>query len=304
MTNGGAPLVSICVPSIGRTEFLPAVREAIAAQTLQDFEVLVLDNACGSEARAFFAIWQSAEPRVRVLPVDERLPMFANFDRGALASKGKYVAFFHDDDVYAPQFLGRAVGMLEREPQAGVCGSNFNFVDEHAVLTGSRRWIAKDEVWAGRRYIHTLLERGKNVIPMPGLVYRREVFRIHGFDIGVPMYWGDLSVLMRYAETWDMAMIAEPIMSVRRHGGQASVNKDAFEGYAIRTELMNKYLDGYLQRHPLEYVFVGQMRRAVARNERNHTIFSRVVRWTQERSPKGAETVLRAARNLSQRFGL
>ncbi len=297
------PTLSICVPSIGRTQFLPAVRAAISAQTMQDFEVLVLDNACGPEARAFFADWEAADERVRVLAVDERVPMFANFDRGVFAAKGKYVTFFHDDDVYRHDFAERAVFAMEAAPQVGICGSNFDFIDEHGAQTGTRAWIARDEVWAGRRYIQTLLTRGKNIVPMSGLVFRREVFSIHGFDIGVSMHWGDLSVLMRYSEDWDMALLAEPLMAIRRHQDQASVNTDALAGYTLRTELMNLYLDGYMQRHPQEHVFVADMRRAVARTERNHTALTRILHWTQSMSPKGAEVFLQTARNLSQRLG-
>lgn len=297
------PLVSICVPSIGRTLFLPAVRAAIEAQTIKDYEVLVLDNASGDEAQAFFAQWQADDERVRVLRTDERVPMFANFDRGAFAARGKYVTFFHDDDVYRPNFLEASVSVLEREPCAGFSGSNFNFVDEYGVPTGEQRWIASDEVWAGRRYIRTVLERGKNPIPMPGLMYRREVFDIHGFDVGVSMHWGDFSVLMRYAETWDVAMIAESLMAVRRHDGQASVSMDMQKALILRTHHMNEYLDGYLQRHPSESAFVEQMRRAVKSVEWRHMAMFKAFEWTKSISPKRAEAGLRAARNLRQRFG-
>src|SRR5689334_13001499 len=111
-----APLVTVCVPTIGRTEYLPFTIDALRAQTRGDYEILVLDNASPPDAQAQLEAWAAREPRVRVLRVDPRIPMFANFNRGIAAARGKYVTFFHDDDVYRPRFLELLVGALEADP--------------------------------------------------------------------------------------------------------------------------------------------------------------------------------------------
>ena len=46
-----SPLVTVCVPTIGRAAYLRQTLESLAEQTYQNYEVLVLDNASPDDAR-------------------------------------------------------------------------------------------------------------------------------------------------------------------------------------------------------------------------------------------------------------
>lgn len=128
------PTITILVPSIGRMAYLPETRRCVSTQTRRDFEVLVLDNASPPDAQRFFADWARDDERVKILRVDERVPMFTNFNRGMRETKTELVTFFHDDDVYLPRFLEVLAGALERRPAAAFAGSNFDFVDGRRLL--------------------------------------------------------------------------------------------------------------------------------------------------------------------------
>src|SRR5439155_12566316 len=96
-----APPVTVALPTIGRMDYLPALLASLEAQTFGDFEALILDNASPPEAQALFAEQVKKDARFRVLRADERVPMFTNFNRGWLEMRGKYLVYFHDDDVYS-----------------------------------------------------------------------------------------------------------------------------------------------------------------------------------------------------------
>ena len=90
------PLVSICVPTIGRVEYLSAALQSLREQTYEHSEVIVLDNASGPEAQSVITGFVANNSNARILRVNERVPMFENFNRGIRAAVGKYVVFFHD----------------------------------------------------------------------------------------------------------------------------------------------------------------------------------------------------------------
>jgi glycosyltransferase involved in cell wall biosynthesis len=257
-------LATICIPTIGRMDYLPAVRDAVRAQTMGDFEVLVLDNDAPEPAKSWLEAWAAEEPRLRILRQSPRIPMFENFDRGIRAAKGKYVTFMHDDDVYLPHYLETPVKLMEANPRVGFTGANFDYVDEHDQLLEKRRWIAKSEVWPGRRYIDELVTTGRNLIPMQGLTFRREVFGDRGFDRDVSPHFGDFVILARIAERYDVGVFAEPVMHVRKHAAQASGGFPASKWAVLRRDMLVRYCAEYRARHPGEEAFVRKLERAIA----------------------------------------
>lgn len=258
-----APLVTILVPTIGRMHYLPRVVESVRAQTFGDYEVLVLDNDSPEPARSFIDEWAAKEPRVRVMRCSPRLPMFENFDRGVRAARGKYTTFMHDDDVYLPGFLAAHVEVLERNPRVGFSGAAFDVVDEADVVVEKWRFIPADEIRRGKDYIEGLVTRGRNIVPMQGLVFRSEVFRPGGFDTTLSPHYGDFILLSRIAESWDVALLREPVMYVRKHDAQASRSMPVSRWADMRKRALHAYCDEYLARHPGELAFVRKLRRAI-----------------------------------------
>lgn len=255
------PLVTVLVPTIGRLSYWDAMRASVEAQTLRDLEIVILDNASPPDTQEAIREWERADDRVRTLRVSERMPMFPNFNRGLVGARGKYVTFIHDDDVYLPEHLAVQIALLEKSPRAGFSGSNYDFVDEHGTITEERRWIERTEVWSGRRYIEALWSRGRNLIPMPGVVFRTAALDPGGFDPEITIHFGDFVVLARIAERHDVALCAERLMSIRRHSGQASLSMPLSRAIQVRTEVLSAYLDEYAGRWPEDRDFVKKLRR-------------------------------------------
>ncbi|HRG97326.1 MAG TPA: glycosyltransferase family 2 protein, partial [Polyangiaceae bacterium] len=238
----GAPKVTICVPTIGRLEFLPAVKASIAAQTLGDFEVLVLDNASPEEVREDLAAWVREDPRVRVLRADERMPMWENFNRGVLGARGEYVAFCHDDDELCPTFLEKNVAFMDAHPRVGFCGSSHYDVGPDGAVLAVRDRVARTEAITGATFIGDLMRQGRSALAMQTVFFRRAVFPDGGFDTTVSRFFGDFLLLMRMAESWDVGFLAEPLVRVRLHPGQASL-MSLGASVPMRTEVFLAYID-------------------------------------------------------------
>ncbi|HEX4490212.1 MAG TPA: glycosyltransferase [Acidimicrobiia bacterium] len=107
-----APEFSVVIPTFGRPEFLAAAIDSVLAQTVTDFEVVVVDDA---------------SPQAAVLPPDSRVRLVrratnggppAARNSGIDAAQGRYVAFLDDDDVWTPDRLALARAGHDRAPVA------------------------------------------------------------------------------------------------------------------------------------------------------------------------------------------
>ena len=258
------PLVSICVPTIGRLEYLSATLQSLREQTYENYEVIVLDNASGPEAQSLLTEFVANHSNAQILRVNERLPMFANFNRGIRAAVGEYVVFVHDDDHYDPRFLEAHVAVLEANPQAAFAGSNWNMINGEGQLTVRRRLIKRTGTWNGRDFIERLVRRGRSELATPALVFRREVVKTRGFDERCPIHWGDFTILMRIAEQWDVAVVADPLFSWREHE-QNSSKMPFSQSIPLRTHVLHDYCSEYAVRHPEDLEFLNRLRSFVDR---------------------------------------
>jgi glycosyltransferase involved in cell wall biosynthesis len=110
-----SPLFSVIIPTYSRARFLAEAVESVLAQTVEDFECLVIDDASPEPVAS-----PSGDPRVRVVRRDVNGGPSAARNTGLAEATGRHVAFLDDDDLYLPDRLALALEGLARAPVA-VC---------------------------------------------------------------------------------------------------------------------------------------------------------------------------------------
>ncbi len=126
------PLVSVITPTRNRLKLLQETLDSVAAQTLADWEHLVVDDGSDDGTPELMESRAAADPRVRYL-VRQGPCSGANVCRnlGIRAARAPFVVLLDSDDVLAPQCLERRAAVMSRNAdldfatfQSGV------FVDE------------------------------------------------------------------------------------------------------------------------------------------------------------------------------
>ena len=106
------PQVSIIMPAYNAAAYLDAAIKGILAQTLTDFELIVVDDGSTDETPEILARFAAEDPRVRVITQEnggEGAARIAGFS----AVEGAWLAHVDADDEVAPDFLERAVAAGE-----------------------------------------------------------------------------------------------------------------------------------------------------------------------------------------------
>jgi GT2 family glycosyltransferase len=97
-----APLVSVLMSTYNRREFLPAAIESIRLQTHADWE-LILVNDGGVSVKDI--VTDRRDPRIRLLELPEHKGKGSAINRGFEASRGEFIAYLDDDDIWYPEHL-------------------------------------------------------------------------------------------------------------------------------------------------------------------------------------------------------
>jgi glycosyltransferase involved in cell wall biosynthesis len=105
---------SIIIPTFGRPRFLAEALQSVLVQSIDDFEVIVVDDASPT------AVEVPDDRRVRVVRAQHNGGPAAARNLGVQASRGEVLAFLDDDDTWLPNRLELAAVALEDAP-VSVC---------------------------------------------------------------------------------------------------------------------------------------------------------------------------------------
>jgi GT2 family glycosyltransferase/SAM-dependent methyltransferase/Flp pilus assembly protein TadD len=106
------PKVSVIVPTYNRPDRLRMALESLAAQTFQDFEVIVINDAGCDVGSVIDAC--GVRHRITTICHDRNRGLAAARNSGLRAAKGSYIAYLDDDDRYLPNHLETLVCYLDR----------------------------------------------------------------------------------------------------------------------------------------------------------------------------------------------
>lgn len=108
------PEISVIVPVYKVQDFLPACLSSLAAQTFQDYELILVDDGSPDRCGALCDEYAAADSRARVIhKANGGLSSARN--AGLEAAAGRYIAFVDSDDVVAPDYLETLYTAIRRD---------------------------------------------------------------------------------------------------------------------------------------------------------------------------------------------
>lgn len=237
------PLVSIGIPTYNGAKHLRDSIESVLAQTLKDFELILIDDLSRDETWAIAQEYARQDKRVSAVRNSKTLGLVGNFNRCLEAAKGRYVCVWHQDDMMMPQNIENKVALLEANPQVGFVHSNVLMIDEQGQVL-SEHWEVDsrhDYIAAGREFFLKMIQPGKNYVCCPSVLARRECYDGLGKFRSELYFTCDWEMWMRLSLYYDVGCLGTPLVQFRRHRDSESFR---IEGTVsdIEQELLAKYL--------------------------------------------------------------
>ncbi len=136
------PRVSIGMPVFNGEKFLAEAIESILAQSFRDFELIISDNASSDRTEEMCRAFAARDERIRYFrqPVNQGAAWNHNFVFNQ--SSAGYFKWQCHDDLCDPTFIEKCVAVLDREPLAALCYSQFLRIDElgRPLAASSHGW--------------------------------------------------------------------------------------------------------------------------------------------------------------------
>jgi len=130
------PRVSVGVPVYNGQRYLATALDSLLAQTFQDLEIVICDNASTDGTPEICARYADRDPRVRYHRNASNLGAAPNFNRTFELSRGTYFKWAAHDDVCAPTFVEECCRVLDADDSVALCFTGVRVIDAAGQVMG------------------------------------------------------------------------------------------------------------------------------------------------------------------------
>ena len=230
-------LVSIIMGTFDRGDEMFESIESVLRQTVQNFELIVVND--GGDPRLEGRLRSFGSDKIGYVRLPENRGHAAALNEGIRRSRGKYIAYLDDDDVYYPDHLERLLRQLANE------GCRFAYSNTKMVAGALRNGRFSEEGVKGHWRLEfqrdKLLE--SNYIANLSVVHERSIFR----EIG--LFHEDLRVVMDW-ELWLRAALRYEFFHLDADTGEYRFRKGNVTGtkrlpIEFNTDMIRNYYAYY-----------------------------------------------------------
>ena len=130
------PKLSVIIPLHNGRNYIEATLDSLFCQTLQDFEILLIDHGSGDGASSFVRAKYKDDTRLKIFVCSDAIGSpSAPRNLGLDLASGRYVAFCDGDDIWHPRKAELQIGLLEQVGGGAACSGMVD-LRSHSMVEG------------------------------------------------------------------------------------------------------------------------------------------------------------------------
>jgi len=238
------PAITVIIPTHNRAEFLKRAIKSVLAQTWQDFELIIVDDASTDDTANVVRDYQ--DERILYHRHDSNLGAPASRNTGIAKARGDYIALLDDDDELFPRKLEK-----QMQKYAEVAASVGLIYTGHEVRNSMGKLL------------HSRLPEGKTrgdvrlrlllgpAFPSHTPLIRRDCFKLTGGFDDFLTSCQDWDMWKRISEHYEFDYVPEVLSTTYQHDHQISSDFSAMIPGRIR--MVEKHWEEF-RKHPVIFV--------------------------------------------------
>lgn len=216
LPDRGDPTLSIALPVYNGERYLEMAIESILAQSFDDFELIITDNASTDGTEAICRSFAARDARIRYERNPANIGINKNFDLGLTLARGRYFKWAAHDDIVAPDFAGRCVELLDADLDTALVQSLVAIIDAEGstIATYDSKLTGSDDDDPAVRFRALVLNR--HICTEVFGVFRTETLR-RTPGLSHPYHGVDRALLAEIALLGKIRQIPEVLFFNREH---------------------------------------------------------------------------------------
>lgn len=187
---------SIILPVRNGGEYVKECVNSILSQTLQDFDLLVLDN-CSTDGTLQW-IESLNDDRIRVYPSTTPLGIEENWGRIVTLPKNEFITLIGHDDILKPGYLKTMNDLIIKFPNATLYQTHFSFVDWKGRKIRNCKLMQEKE--DGPEFLSTILQNKIDIVGTGFMMRSKDYDMLQGIPTSYPnLLFADFALWLNFS---------------------------------------------------------------------------------------------------------
>jgi glycosyltransferase involved in cell wall biosynthesis len=204
------PTVSVLLPVYNAERYLAEAVESILAQSLDDFELIAVDDDSSDRSPQILRRFAEKDPRVRVVRHENR-GLVASLNEMIAMARGEFLARMDADDVSLPGRLALQVAYLRDHPDVVAVGGAVDLID------WAGRFLAEGHPAMDHEEIQEMALTGRCALNHPSVTMRRDAVVAVGGYCEEMDHLEDLDLWLRLGEVGRVVSLPDVVLKYRVH---------------------------------------------------------------------------------------
>ncbi len=233
---------SIILPVRNGGEYIKTCVANILSQTLQDFNLIVLENCSTDGTQEWLASLQNE--KISIYPSDKPLTIEENWARITTIPKNEFISLIGHDDLLYPDFLKNINELISAYPGAGLYHTHFHFIDANGKLIRNSKPM--NSFYTFNDLLKAFLTQSADSMGTGYVMRSKDYDDIDGIPVKYPsLLFADFELWLRLAAKGGMVVHKDYSFAFRVHNSTTGSSKDNTLHTALN--LYTDYLTGVKQ---------------------------------------------------------
>lgn len=227
-STAGAPKISVVMPAYNAERYVGAAIDSILAQTLGDFEFIIIDDCSTDATPRILAEAAAGDSRLRILHNETNQGVTKSLNRGLKEARGCYIARMDADDVSLPERFEKQAAFLDANPDHVFVAASYRMID------AEDRFI-KTNIEATESWECAWMSMFRTPVNHPTMMIKRSVLSENGisYETGYE-HAEDLRFIQHLLEWGKGCALADILFNYRMHASNVSSQNVILQRDAIR----------------------------------------------------------------------
>ncbi len=242
------PKISVIMPAYNSEQFIAEAIDSILKQTFQDFEFIIIND--GSTDNTVNIIKSFNDDRIVFINNSENNGIAIALNQGLKIAKGQYIARMDSDDIALPNRFEKQVSYMDKHPDVGVLGTQFEFFGEENRITANTEELNVLELFGSCNIGHPTVMIRKELFDKFNLRYNDEY-----------KYCEDYELWSRMLKVTKIVNLPDVLLRYRWHKNNVSFKEKKIQlknTYRVKQNLANEIAASTNCKNKLFFYFTGE----------------------------------------------
>lgn len=236
------PKVSIVLPTYNGQDYINDSIDSIRNQTFTDWELIIVNDCSTDHIPDIVSEYEKLDSRIRVINniVNQKLPKSLNI--GFRETKGEYLTWTSDDNMYLPTAIEKMVSYLDSNPKEYMVCTKMEYITEDNEFECISAPYSNEFMYYADCVGACFLYR-REILQTVG-EYDADLFLVEDYE-----YW--LRILFKYK---NIGFVDEVLYTYRKQGKSLTatrLNEIYYNNCKMRTKHIHKIAEGLKNRDDL-----------------------------------------------------